>query len=132
MKKSINRILLSIAILFFLQMSTPAQKKDLLFSFCNFEMGEELIQKNTNSTESFSFAINEGGKPIEFKRVLGKYVDLERVEECTDNWRFVGFGNGARGVIVFSWEHGQGWVSMQVKSQGLYRLVLNRPANSKP
>lgn len=130
MKQTIIRIGLSIATLFLLQLSVFAQKKDLLFSFCNFEMNDELIQRSTNFTESFHFVVNPEGKAANIKRALGKYVDPKLVEECTGVWRFTGFEQGSRGTIVFTWEHGFGWTSMQVKSEGLFRFVTNRSTSA--
>ena len=128
--KYVNRVLFLATVSFMFSVSIFAQKKDVLFSFCNFELPEELVQRNISFSESFAFTIGEKGNPENLKRVLGKYVTDDQVLQCIADWRFVGFSKGSRATVLFSWKHGICWKNTQVSSKGLYRVALNRQDTS--
>jgi hypothetical protein len=70
--KWISKFLYAVLFLFLLSETCFAQKKDVLFSFCQFELNDALVQGNISFSESFIFSLGENNKPSKLKRVLGK------------------------------------------------------------
>lgn len=122
--KHISKFLYVPLFLFLLSATCFAQRKDMLFSFCQFKLDDALVQGNISFSESFLFSLDENNKPSKIKRVVGKYLKEDVVQACIDNWTFAGFPKDTKIIVMFSWKHGYGWTQMQVSSKGFYRRVL--------
>jgi len=105
--------------------NVEAQKREVLSSFCQLSLSEELKQSNTSFTYGFTFKIDQNGKPFEIKRTLGKYVADEEVKSCLDNWKFSGFAENSRVSVYFAWKHGVGWIHMKIISKDFSQVVVN-------
>lgn len=108
----------------FFSISVNAQR-EVLLSFCQLSLSEELKQSNVSFTDGFTFKIDKNGKPIDIKRTLGKYVKEEQVKSCLDNWKFSGFAENSRVSVYFTWKHGVGWIQMRVISKDFAQVVVN-------
>ena len=104
--------------------SADAQK-EVLSSFCQLSLSDDLKHSNTSFTEGFSFKIDQNGKPFDIKRVSGKFVDEEEVKSCLDNWKLSGFAENTRFSVFFAWKHGVGWVHMKILSKDFSQVVVN-------
>jgi len=104
--------------------SADAQK-EVLSSFCQLSLSDDLKHSNTSFTEGFSFKIDQNGKPFDIKRVSGKFVDEEQVKSCIENWKLSGFAENTRFSVFFAWKHGVGWVHMKILSKDFSQVVVN-------
>lgn len=117
----------------FLSINTKSvnAQKEVLSSFCQLSLSEELMQSNISFTEGFTFKIDKNGKPIDIKRTLGKYVEEEQVKSCLDNWKFSGFVENSRFSVYFSWKHGVGWTQMRITNKDFSQVVVNGASDKK-
>ena len=111
------------AFLSFSTQSVNAQKQ-VLSSFCQLSLSEDLKQSNLSFTDGFTFKLDKHGRPVGVKRTLGKYVKEEQVRSCLDNWKFSGFAENSRVSVYFSWKHGVGWTQMRITSKDFARVVV--------
>lgn len=122
--KIIVAVCFLIAFLSINAISVNAQK-EVLSSFCQLSLSEELKQSNISFTDGFTFKLDKNGKPFDIERTLGKYVEEEQVKSCLDSWKFSGFAENSRVSVYFSWKHGVGWTQMRITSKDFSQVIVN-------
>lgn len=100
-------------------------QRDVLSSFCQLTLSEDLKQSNLSFSEGFTFKIDKDGRPSVVERVLGKYINEEEVKSCLKNWKFSGFLENTRFSVYFTWKHGVGWTKMRIRSKDFSQVVVN-------
>ena len=100
-------------------------QREVLSSFCQLSLPEEVKQSNICFTDGFAFKIDKNGKPVDIERVLGKYVKAEQIKSCLATWKFTGFAENSRVSVYFSWKHGTGWTQMKIISKDFSQVVVN-------
>lgn len=86
-------------------------------SFCGLLPAESI--RHITFTEMFVFRLDELGKPLPTKRILGRFIKLADVDKCIQTWTFKNFQLGTRLRISLSWGD-LGWKPMSIRSDGFF------------
>ena len=123
----LNSIAIGSWVAVFLSFGTIAgsAQKDALLSFCQLSLSERLKHANLSFTDGFVFKVDKNGKPVEIRRILGKWVDDQEVVSCVSKWQFSGFEEDSRVIVTFGWKHGVGWTGMRVVSKDFSQVITN-------
>ena len=92
-------------------------------TFCNFPLSSGLKQANASFYVSYSFTIDETGKPTGITKIRNDYVEPKEISTCLEKWEFRGVQQGATIVAIFQWKHAQGWVDLSITGGGLNQKI---------
>lgn len=102
---------------------SPSEAQRVEIAFCQFLLSDDLKQSNTSFTVSYSFRVDENGRPIDIKRVLGKDLFDDQAASCLSEWKFSGITSRSLLVAAFRWEHGIGWSDLTVTGTGFNQII---------
>jgi hypothetical protein len=92
-------------------------------TFCNFALSSGIKRANASFYVSYSFTIDETGKPTNITKVRNDYVGENQILSCLKEWNFPGVQKGAIIVAIFRWQHSQGWVELSITGEGLNQKI---------
>ncbi len=107
-------VFLNLLLVIALLVNLPKETVKSEIIFCNLEIPTTLKQANSSFSVVYSFEIDEEGKPSRIAKVTDRFVGQEKVTPCLSEWRFRGLPKGMKLVALFRWQHGKGWVEIQV------------------
>ena len=99
--------------------------KEILSSFCNLQIEDNVKHGNNTFTEFYYFEIDEEGKPKNVRERKAKFTHVQEVRDCLTKWKLNGFSQDSIFRVEFSWEHGLGWTQMRIINKEYSQTVLN-------
>jgi hypothetical protein len=99
-------------------------KRQILSSFCQPSLSEDLKQSSLSFTDIYSFKIDESGSPIEIKSFRAGYTNVEEIKDCLKEWKLKGFITGAIFHVELSWKHGVGWMRMRISTNNFSQVTI--------
>lgn len=94
------------------------ERSDSEITFCNLKLPNAIKTANASFNVTYSFIVGKSGHPSSITKIRDDYVGEEEVSSCLQNWRFSGWQRGKRIVVVFRWQHGEGWVELTLSGAG--------------
>jgi hypothetical protein len=92
-------------------------------TFCNFEVPAPIKRANASFYVTYSFELDDDGKPAKFSKVRDDYIGEDKVARCLGKWQFRGLSGGTTLVSVFRWQHGLGWVSLTITGKDFFQKI---------
>jgi hypothetical protein len=101
----------------------PQSRVSTEITFCNLNVPEDIKQANASFYVSYSFEVDEDGKPIRIHKILDDYIGEQKVSSCLSNWRFQGIKEKTKMVAMFRWQHGKGWVELAISGRDFKQVI---------
>ena len=113
-------------LLCFLILSTYSSAEEQFgteITVCDLKIPSSIKQANARFTIRYSFKLDKEGRPVKISRIQDRYANKEAVEACIGGWRFQGLTPGTPLVASFRWQHGKGWVEIEVLGKTFKQVI---------